>query len=168
MPLILPLALLVIVVAFGAVLGLVGLVRRPFRAPAWQPVFGWMLTLRAVLVGLGLAIALGVVAWRHPEAMGALGFGLAAGIVLGTGSATSAHLQAGSTWTLQRPRRLFAVLVALAVLGRAIASAIDLVAGRDPTGLLPMLGGLLGGYALAHAVVLRVRLRRFGRLHRTG
>ncbi|WP_133479697.1 hypothetical protein [Cognatilysobacter segetis] len=164
MPLLLPLALLVLVLAFGTLLGLVGMLRRPFRAPAWRPVFGWMLSLRALLVAIGVGIALAVAAWRHPQAVDALAIGLLAGAVLGAGSAASTGLQRTGAFVQSRPHRLFAVLVALAVLGRAAVSVVDLMAGRDATGLLPMLGGLLGGYALAHALVLRVRLARWTRL----
>ena len=165
MPLLLPLALLVLVLALGVVLGLVGMFRRPFRAPAWRPVFAWVLALRALLLALGLLLAWAVAAWHHPQALGALALGVSAGAVLGAGSAASAELQRAGAFVRQRPHRLFAVLVALAVLGRAMLSIVDAMAGRDATGLLPMLGGLLGGYALAHAVVLRLRLARWRRLH---
>jgi hypothetical protein len=167
MPILVPLALLFVVLAFGTLLGLVGMLRRPFRAPTWQPVFGWMLSLRAVLLGAGVLVALAIAAWRHPQALDALGIGLVAGAVLGAGSAASARLQRIGAFVQQRPHRLFFVLVALVVLGRALMSLVDAFAGRDATGLLPMLGGLLGGYALAHALVLRVRLARWTRLHRT-
>ena len=165
MPILLPLALLVLVLAFGTLLGLIGMLRRPFRAPHWRPVFGWMLTLRAVLVGVGLLVALAVAAWRHPQALDALALGLLAGAVLGAGSAVSTALQRSGAFLQSRPHRLFAVLVALAVLARAAVSVLDVLAGRDAAGLLPMLGGLLGGYALAHALVLRLRLARWTRLH---
>ncbi|TZF90421.1 hypothetical protein [Cognatilysobacter lacus] len=167
MPLLLPIALLCVVLAVGFLLGLVGMLRRPFQAPRWQPVFAWMLTLRALLLTLGILVAFGIAAWRHPDAVGALGLGLLAGAVLGAGSAVTAGLQRNGTFTLQRPHRLFAVLVALAVLGRALASLVDMIAGRDAAGLLPMLGGLLGGYALAHSIVLRMRLARRARLQPT-
>lgn len=166
MPLLLPLALLLLVLAFGVVLGLVGMLRRPFRVPAWRPVFGWVLALRALLLTVGVLAASAIAAWRHPQALGALGLGLLAGAVLGAGAAFGAELQRSGAFVQQRPHRLFAVLVALAVLGRAALSVVDLLAGRDATGLLPMLGGLLGGYVLAHAVVLRLRLARWTRLHR--
>jgi hypothetical protein len=167
MPILLPLALLVLVLAFGTLLGLLGMLRRPFRAPTWRPVFGWVLSLRAVLVGIGLLLALAIAAWRHPQALDALGIGLVAGAVLGAGSAASARLQRIGAFTQQRPHRLFVVLVAIAVLGRALVSIVDVFAGRDATGLVPMLGGLLGGYAFAHAVLLRLRLARWMRLHPT-
>jgi hypothetical protein len=165
MPLLLPLALLVLVLALGTVLGLVGMLRRPFRAPAWRPLFGWVLTLRAMLVGAGMLVALAIAAWLHPQALDALALGLVAGAVLGAGSAITTGLRRIGAFMQSRPHRLFAVLVALAVLGRALVSVVDLWAGRDATGLLPMLGGLLGGYALAHALVLRLRLARWTRLH---
>jgi hypothetical protein len=167
MPILLPLALLVLVLAFGTLLGLLGMLRRPFRAPTWRPVFGWVLSLRAVLVGIGLLLALAIAAWRHPQALDALGIGLVAGAVLGAGSAASARLQRIGAFMQQRPHRLFVVLVAIAVLGRALVSIVDVFAGRDATGLVPMLGGLLGGYAFAHAVLLRLRLARWTRLHPT-
>jgi hypothetical protein len=165
MPLLLPIALLVLVLAFGVLLGLLGMLRRPFRAPAWRPVFGWVLSLRAMLLGVGVLLALAVAAWRHPQALDALGLGLAAGAVLGAGSAASAGLRDAGAFEQQLPHRVVAVLVALAVPGGAALSVVDVVAGRDATGLLPMLGGLLGGYALAHALVLRLRLARRARLH---
>jgi hypothetical protein len=167
MPILLPLALLVLVLAFGTLLGLLGMLRRPFRAPTWRPVFGWVLSLRAVLVGIGLLLALAIAAWRHPQALDALSVGLVAGAVLGAGSAASARLQRIGAFMQQRPHRLFVVLVAIAVLGRALVSIVDVFAGRDATGLVPMLGGLLGGYAFAHAVLLRLRLARWTRLHPT-
>lgn len=167
MPLLLPVALLVLVLALGIVLGLVEMLRRPFRAPAWRPVFGWVLSLRAGLVAVGVLVAVSIAAWRHPEALGALGLGLAAGAVLGAGSAFTAQLQRVGAFTQLRPHRLFVVLVALAVLGRALASVVDMLAGREASGLLPMLGGLLGGYAFAHSLVLRLRLARWQRLQST-
>jgi hypothetical protein len=165
MPILLPLALLALVLAFGVLLGLLGMLRRPFRAPAWRPVFVWVLSLRAVLVGAGMLVALAIAAWRHPQALDALGIGLVAGAVLGAGAAACARLQRAGALMQQRPHRLFAVLVALAVLGRMLVSVTDLLAGREATGLLPMLGGLLGGYAFAHALALRLRLARWARLH---
>lgn len=165
MPILLPLALLILVLAFGVLLGLVGMARRPFRPPTWRPVFAWVLSLRALLLGVGLLVAFAIAAWGRPQAVDALAFGLVAGAVLGIGSAASAGLQRMGAFMQQRPHRLFAVLVAVAVLGRAAVSVFDLFAGRDASGMLPMLAGLLGGYAFAHSVLLRIRLARWARLH---
>ena len=62
------------------------------------------------------------------------------------------------------------VLLAVAVLARALLAMAgglaSLPAGMQAT--LPMLGGLLLGYPLAHAVVLRLRLVRLARLRDAG
>ena len=167
MPLLIALALLVAVIALGVVLGVVGLLRRPFHRPAWQPVFGWPLALRAALLTGATLLAFAIAAWRHPDAVTALGIGLGTGLVLGVGAGATAGLRRHGRFVEQRPHRLFMVLLALAVLARAALSAMGglaaLPAGMHAT--LPMLAGLLGGYPLAHALVLRARLRRFLRLH---
>lgn len=166
MPLLFALALLVLVLGIGIALGLWTMLRRPFRAPAWQPVFGPPLALRAVLIGLGVLIALGIAAWRHPDALQALAIGLAAGGVLGGGAGATARLAQRGAWVQQQPRRIFAVLVAVALLGRTALALVETLSGvwAGPQALLPMLGGLLAGYALAHALVLRARLQRFRRV----
>ncbi|WP_133499247.1 hypothetical protein [Cognatilysobacter terrigena] len=163
MPLLIALALLVATVALGLVLGVIGLVRRPFRAPTWQPVFGPPLVLRAMLLTIGVLIAFAIAAWRHPDAVTALAMGLGVGLVLGAGAAITTELRRQTRFVEQRPHRLFLVLLAVAVLARAVLSAAGgltmLPAGMQTT--LPMLAGLLGGYPLAHALVLRARLRRY-------
>ncbi|AXK72750.1 hypothetical protein DWG18_10990 [Lysobacter sp. TY2-98] len=167
MPLLIALALLVAVVALGIVLGVVGLVRRPFRRPVWQPVFGPPLTLRALMLTIAVLVAFAVAAWRHPDAVTALAWGLGVGLVLGAGAATTAELRRQGRFVEQRPHRLFMVLLAVAVLLRAALSTAGGLAmlPADMRTTLPMLAGLLGGYPLAHALVLRARLRRFARLH---
>jgi len=164
MPLLIPLALLLLVLAAGVVLAVVAMLRRPFLTPAWRPVFGWVLVLRAMLLALGVLVAAAVVAWRHPPALGALGLGLGAGGVFGLGAALGTQLRRNGAFMQARPPRPFAPVGAPARASRTLVGAFDLAAGRDATGLLPMLGGLLGGYALAHAVVLRMRLARSTRL----
>ncbi|MGY3266937.1 hypothetical protein [Lysobacter sp. HA35] len=166
MPLLIALAALVAVMALGVVLGVVGLVRRPFRRPVWQPVFGPPLMLRAVLLVVALLVAFAVAAWRHPDSVTALAAGLGVGLVLGAGAGFTTELRRGGRFVEARPHRLFMALLATAVLARALLSAAGgltvLPASMHTT--LPMLGGLLGGYPLAHALVLRARLRRFARL----
>lgn len=166
MPLLIALLALVATLALGVVLGVVGLVRRPFRAPTWRPAFAWPLVLRAAVLAVGLVIAFAIAAWRHPDALGGLAFGLGVGTVLGGGAGASAALRRGRAFLEQRPNRVFMVLLAVAVLARASFAALEgfhaLPLAVHAT--LPMLGGLLAGYPLAQAVVLRARLRRYVRL----
>lgn len=167
MPLLIALIALVAVLALGVALGVLGLVRRPFRAPVWLPVFAFPLAMRAVVITFALAVAFAITAWRHPEALGGLAMGLGAGVVLGTGAGAAAKLRREGRWVQQRPNRAYVVLLAVAVLARAALAAAGGLADLPEAmrGTLPMLGGLLGGYPLAHAILLRARLRRFARLH---
>jgi len=164
MPLLLPLVLLFAVLALGVLLGVMGMLRQPFLAPRPRPVFGWALSVRTMLLGMGLLLAVAFTAWRQPQALAVLGGGLGVGALLGTGSALTARLLRSGRVVQVQPRRVFAVLVSLGVLLRLGASVLDLRAGREVSGLLPVLGGLLGGYAFAHAVVLRRRLAHWVRL----
>ncbi|GAB1596930.1 hypothetical protein [Lysobacter claricitrinus] len=169
MPLLIALALLVAVMALGIVLGVVSLLRRPFRRPVWQPVFGPPLTLRAVLLAVALLIAFAIAGWRHPDSVTALAMGLGVGLVLGAGAGLTTDLRRDGRFVEARPHRLFMVLLAVAVLARATLSAAGGLTVL-PTSMhttVPMLGGLLGGYPFAHALVLRARLRRFARLRGT-
>ena len=170
MPLLIALVALAGVLLLGVVLGTVGLLRRPFRAPAWQPVFGFPLALRAVALVMAVLIAVALAAWQHPEALQGLGYGLAVGLLLGGGAGATAALRREGRSIRQRPNRLFMVLLAVAVLARALLATVGglaaLPAGMQ--GTLPMLGGLLLGYPLAHAVVLRLRLARMARLRDAG
>ena len=170
MPLLLALLALAGVLLLGIVLGIAGLLRRPFRTPVWQPVFGFPLALRAVLLVVAVVIAVLLAAWRHPEALQGLGYGLGVGLLLGGGAGMTAGLRREGRSSRQRPNRLFMVLLAVAVLARALLAMAgglaSLPAGMQAT--LPMLGGLLLGYPLAHAVVLRLRLVRLARLRDAG
>lgn len=167
MPLLIALVALVAVLALGVMLGVLGLMRRPFRAPVWLPVFAFPLALRAVVLTFALALAFAFTAWRHPEALDGLSIGLGVGVVLGVGAGVAAKLRREGRWMQQRPNRAYVVLLAVAVLARAALAAAGGLADLPEAmrGTLPMLGGLLGGYPLAHAIVLRTRLRRFLRLH---
>lgn len=167
MLLLLALVLLAAVLGAAVVLGIVAMLRRPFRPPSWQPAPTGVLLLRAVLLASTLAIAVLVATLRHAHALAPLALGLAGGGLLGLGSALTARLQAGRVFVMHRPHRIFVVLVAIAILARSGAGIVAIMAGRDSVGWLPMLGGLLGGYPLVHALALHMRVRRFARLHRT-
>ena len=166
MPLLIAVVALGATLLLGVLLGVIGLVRRPFAEPGWRPAFAWPLALRAVLLTLGVLVAVAVAAWRHPVAVPGLGLGLAAGLALGAGAAVTTELRRRGRFVEQRPHRLFFALLAVAVLARtALAAAGEFAAlPTDLRPAMPMLAGLLAGYPLAHALVLRHRLRRFARL----
>lgn len=163
MPLLIALGLLAVVLVLAVVLGLVGLLRRPFVAPAWQPVLPALLAVRAGLLVLALGAAALVVAWRQPDGLGALALGTVGGLALGAASGASARLEATRLAFRQRPRRVFVVVLALAVLARVVAGMV----GGALQATLPPLAGLLLGYPLAHALALRLRARALRRLHAT-
>lgn len=166
MPLLLPVALLLAVLAFAVVLWAVGLIGRVRRRPVARRVLPWQLALRGSVLAIGVVVY-ALVAWAWQPASGpSIAGGLLAGAALGAGSAASARIERRDAAWFQTPNRLFFILLALLVLARVGWSAYAAVDGfRGPQApLLAALAGLLAGYPLAQAWWLRARLRRAMRL----
>jgi hypothetical protein len=166
MPLLLPVVLLFAVLAFGVVLWAVGLVGRLRRPPAARRAMPWQLTLRGVMLSVGVGLyALVAWAWR-PEAGPAIAGGLLLGGLLGAGSGAFARIERrGGAW-FQTPSRPFFVLLAALLIARLAWSGWRALAGGDPGGatLLAGLAATVAGYPLLQAWTLRLRLRRAMRL----
>lgn len=161
MPLLIPVFLLVAVIAFSLLLWAVGLLRRPFLAPVARPVAAWQLGLRGSVLLAGLVPYVGIAAWLRPGSVRDVGIGLAVGLALGSAAALVARVERVAAGVVQRPNRAFVAGLALLVLARVAWSFVDggvMGAPHDPR--IAGLGAVLLGYAIAHAWVLRGRVRR--------
>lgn len=161
MPLLIPVFLLFAVVALYLVLWAVGLLRRPFVAPVARPVATWQLGLRGAMVLVSLVPYVGITAWLRPGSLRDVGIGLGIGMVLGALGAALARVDATRSGAVQRPNRVFVVVIALVVLARVVWSMVGAAHfSVTPDPRLAGLGAVLLGYALAHAWVLRGRVLR--------
>lgn len=161
MPLLIAVGLLAATLLAGVLLGVAGLLRRPFRAPRWQPVLPAILALRAIALLCVLATTAAVVAVRQPDRLGGLALGALAGLGLGALSGATTRFEIGRRPIGHRPHRIFVVILALAVLARIAGEWWGgRVATVDMASAVPVLVGLLIGYPLAQALVVRARARK--------